>query len=125
MALKNFITCVYEDDDGINYLKRMDARYQGQDDGGSPPVPRLGAIAATSTQRRTLGNPPHDLKPRTVIIQTADGAFHTRVPVFSRAAYVALDNGTALNFWDGQGTLHAGVVVGHEGERKSHKLDVA
>jgi len=125
MARKNMITCVYVSDDGISYLKRMDSRYQSQNDGGDPPVPLLGAVPATLTQVETLPNVPHDLKPRTLLVRTSDGTFTGRVDCFTAARYAAMTNGTAITFYDGQGTSHAGQVYGHEGERSKHKTDAS
>lgn len=125
MAKRNMLTCVYVSDDAISYLKRMDARYQGQNDGGDPPVLLLGAVPATLTQVETLPNVPRDLKPRTLLVRTTAGDFTGRVDCFTAARYAAMTNGTAITFYDGQGAAHAGQVYGHEGERSRHKTDVA
>jgi hypothetical protein len=125
MARRNMITCVYHTDDAKQVLKRMDARYQTQNDGGDPPVLLLGAIAATLTEVETLNNAPNDLKPRTILVRTTAGDFTGRIPVFTPARYAAMTVGTAITFYDGQGASHAGLVYGHEGERSNHKTDVA
>lgn len=125
MARRNMITCVYHTDDGKQVLKRMDARYQTQNDGADPPVLLLGAIPATLTEVETLNNAPNDLKPRTILVRTTDGAFTGRIPVFTAARYAAMVVSTAITFYDGQGVSHAGQVYGHEGERSNHKTDVA
>jgi hypothetical protein len=125
MARKNMITCVYVTDDAKHVLKRIDARYQTQNNGADPPVLLLGAVAATLTEVETLSNAPSDLKPRTVLVRTTAGDFTGRIPVFTAAAYAALVVSTAITFYDGQGTSHAGQVYGHEGERSNHKTDVA
>ena len=124
MANRNMVTCVYTSDDLKSYLKRLDARYQTQNDGATPPNLLLGAAVATSTQLNTLPNAPHDLKPRHVIVATADGAFASKLPVFTNAAYIALQQPQTVNFFDGQGVSHVGTIRGHEGERSKHKIDV-
>jgi len=124
MARRNFLTCVYETDEGKQVLMRVDERYQSQDNGATPPVPLLGAVPATSTQRRTLVNRPSDLKPRSVLVATADGAFRGRIPFFTNDAYISIAMGSSITFYDGQGAAHAGLVEGKEGERSRHKMDV-
>jgi len=125
MAKRNMITCVYVSDDNKSYLKRQDSRYQTQNTGGETPTPLFGSVPATLTQVETLPNSPDDLKPRRVLVRTTDGAFTGSINVFTAAAYSALTNGTAVTFYDGQGTSHAGQVYGHEGEKSNHKTDVA
>lgn len=125
MAYRNMKTCVYVSDDGIEYLRRQDARYQTQSDGGDPAGPLFGAVPATLSQTETLPNCPRDLKPRRVLVRTTSGDFVSSVTVFTNEAYAALTNGTSVTFYDGQGTSHAGQVYGHEGERSNHKTDVA
>lgn len=125
MARRNMITCVYVTDSGKSVLKRIDQRYQSQDNGADPPVLLLGAVAATLTQVETLSNAPNDLKPRTILVRTTAGDFTGRIAVFTAARYAAMTVGTAINFFDGQGVEHAGLVYGHEGERSNHKTDVA
>lgn len=125
MAYRNLKTCVYTSDDGIDYLKRMDARYQTQNDGGDPPVLLFGAVPATLTQVETLPNIPRDIQPRTLLVRTTAGDFIGRIVCFTPARYIAMTNGTAVTFYDGQGTSHSGQVYGHEGERSKHKTDVS
>lgn len=126
MANRNFVTCVYTSDDGKDYLKRLDARYQALNDGGSPATLLLGAEIATSTQLNTLPNVPRDLKPRHVIVATSDGAFVGKLQAFTPAAYIALTPTTSgLTWYDGQGTSHSVTVRGHEGEHSMHKLDIS
>jgi hypothetical protein len=124
MAYRDLITCVYVSDDAKSYLKRMDARYQSQNNGADPPVLLLGAIPATLAQVEELPNTPADLKPRTLLVRTADGAFVGRIPCFTAERYAAMTNGTAITFYDGQGVSHAGQVYGHEGERSNHKSNL-
>jgi len=124
MAKRNMKTCVYVSDDNKSYLKRLDARYQAQDDGGSPAALLLGAEIATSTQLNTLPNAPRDLKPRHVILATSDGTFLTHLPVFTAAAYNALQPPTTLTAYDGQGASHTVAIRGHEGEHSIHKVDI-
>jgi hypothetical protein len=124
MAVRNMKTCVYLSDDGKEYLKRLDARYQSQNDGGSPAVLLLGAEIATSTQLNTLPNVPADLKPRHVIVATADGLFKSRLQCFTPDAYIALAPPQTVTFYDGQGAAHTGVIRGHEGEHSMHKTDI-
>lgn len=123
MARRNFITCVYETDEGKRTLRRMDARYQSQLNGATPPGPLLGALAADAGEKETLVDFPVHWEPRTVQLQTADGAFTGRIPVFTIAAYSAIAMGDTVNFFDGQGATHAGLVVGKMGERTRHKRD--
>jgi hypothetical protein len=124
MAKRNMKTCVYVSDDNKEYLKRLDARYQSQDDGGSPAALLLGAEIASSTQLNTLPNVPRDLKPRHVILATSDGTFVTRLPVFQPGAYFTLQPPQTLTAYDGQGSAHTVVVRGHEGEHSMHKSDI-
>jgi hypothetical protein len=124
MAVRNMKTCVYRSDDGKLYLKRLDARYQAQDNGDTPPVLLLGALVATSDQLNTLPNVPADLKPRHVIVATADGLFKSKMPCFTPTAYIDLAPPQTVTFYDGQGTAHTGVIRGHEGEHSMHKTDI-
>lgn len=124
MARRNMITCVYITDDGKSVLKRMDGRYQSQVT-GDPAVPLFGAVPATLSQVENLPNASSDLKPRRVLVRTTSGDFTGSINVFTAAAYAALVNGTAVVFYDGQGTNHSGQVYGHEGEKSNHKTDVA
>lgn len=125
MARRNMITCVYVSDDAKSYLKRQDSRYQGQLNGDTPPTPLFGSVPATLAQVEELGNAPDDLKPRRVLVRTTAGDFTNSINVFTLGAYIALPNGTAVTFYDGQGASHAGQVYGHEGEKSNHKTDVA
>jgi len=124
MAVRNMKTCVYKSDDNKLYLKRLDARYQALDDGGSPAALLLGAEIASSTQLNTLPNVPRDLKPRHVILATSDGAFKSRMEVFTPEAYIALQPPQTVTFFDGQGASHTGAIRGHEGEHSLHKTDI-
>jgi hypothetical protein len=124
MAVRNMKTCVYLSDDGKEYLKRLDARYQAQNNGADPPVLLLGALVATSDQLNTLPNVPRDLKARHVILATADGAFKSKMECFTPTAYIALSPPQTVTFYDGQGTAHVGVIRGHEGEHSMHKTDI-
>ena len=90
MAKRNLVTCVYQSDDGKSMLRRLDSRYQSQMNGADPAAPILGGVAANATQRRTLSFGPSGLKPRSVLVATADGAFTGRLPVFTLAAYSAI-----------------------------------
>lgn len=125
MASRNFVTCVYLSDDNKSYLKRLDARYQAENDAGTPPVLRLGAEIATSTQLNTLTNVPRDMKPRHVIVATSDGAFFGRMEVFTPTAYIALQPPVTLTWYDGQGASHTVGINGHEGEHSMHKRDIS
>jgi hypothetical protein len=124
MARRNMLTCVYISDDNKHYLKRQDSRYQGQLNGDTPPTPLFGSVPATLSEVETLPNSPDDLKPRRVLVRTTAGDFTGSINVFTPAAYIALPNGTAVTFYDGQGASHAGQVYGHEGEKSNHKTDV-
>ena len=125
MAKRNLVTCVYQSDDGKSMLRRLDSRYQSQMNGADPAAPILGGVAANATQRRTMSFGPSGLKPRSVLVATADGAFTGRLPVFTLAAYSAIAVGDAITFYDGQGASHSGTVEGKEGERSRHAHDVA
>jgi len=124
MAKRNMKTCVYVTDDAKSVLKRIDVRYQSQNDGADPPVLLLGAVPATQDQLDTLSNAPGDLEPRTLLVRTTAGDFTGRIPVFTNARYIAMTVGSDITFYDGQGASHAGKVYGHQGERSNHKQDV-
>jgi hypothetical protein len=124
VAKRNFRVCPYVTDEGKGYLKRLDSRYQSQMNTATTPAPILGAIPATQTQLDTMSESASRVKPRSILVRTTAGDFTARLPVFTVDAYNAIALGDAINFYDGQGTQHAGVVYGKEGERLLHKQDV-
>jgi hypothetical protein len=79
VVIRDFVTCVYEDDDGNTYRHKTFSFYQAQ---GS-----LGWVLNSSYTNKTL---PRGYKMRTWLVQTAlDHTQHARIPVATNAAYIA------------------------------------
>lgn len=114
MPARDFVAWTYTDDNGVDYTRRADAFYTTQ--AVSAPAQSVGGSAASGAT--LLAEMPRNLKPRAVYAWVTADSVGAWIVIYDPTKFAAIVTGTStLNFRDGGGGSHTGIVVQKRGER--------
>lgn len=115
MALRNMVAWRYTDDNGQVFVRRADTFFTSQ----VASLPDTGGVGgSTAAGLSPYEEMPRNLKPRAVLANVAGGGPAAWIVIYDPTTYADIVTGTTtLNFRDGGGTSHTGVVIEKRGEK--------